>query len=66
MPEAEVRTESDQCPEFFDHQTTARKLKDVLSLRLPSFYRPVGKAGKELLAQDLSRFPTRNVHDQSS
>jgi hypothetical protein len=39
MPEAAVRTENDQCPEFVDHQSAARKLQDVLSLRLPSFYR---------------------------
>ena len=39
MLEAAVRTENDQCPEFVDHQSAARKLQDVLSLRLPSFYR---------------------------
>lgn len=31
--------ENDQCFEAVDHQTAARKLQDVLSLRLPSFYR---------------------------
>jgi RNA polymerase sigma-70 factor (ECF subfamily) len=39
MPEAAVRTENDQCLEMVDHQTAPRKLQDVLSLRLPSFYR---------------------------
>jgi RNA polymerase sigma-70 factor (ECF subfamily) len=39
MPETAVRTENDQCLELVDHQTAARKLQDVLSLRLPSFYR---------------------------
>ena len=39
MLEAAVTTENDQCPEVVDHQTAARKLQDVLSLRLPSFYR---------------------------
>ena len=39
MPEAALRTENDQCLEAVDHQTAARKLQDVLSLRLPSFYR---------------------------
>jgi RNA polymerase sigma-70 factor (ECF subfamily) len=39
MPEAALRTESDQGLEVFDHQSAARKLQDVLSLRLPSFYR---------------------------
>ncbi len=39
MPEAALRTENDQCLEAFDHQIAARKLQDVLSLRLPSFYR---------------------------
>lgn len=39
MPETAVRTESDRCLDVVDHQTAARKLQDVLSLRLPSFYR---------------------------
>ena len=39
MLEAAVRTESDQYLAVVDHQTAARKLQDVLSLRLPSFYR---------------------------
>jgi len=39
MPEAALRAENDQCLEAFDHQIAARKLQDVLSLRLPSFYR---------------------------
>jgi RNA polymerase sigma-70 factor (ECF subfamily) len=39
MPEAALRTESDQDLEVFDHQSAARKLQDVLSLRSPSFYR---------------------------
>src|SRR5712672_3353922 len=39
MPEAALRTESDQGLEVFDHQSAARKLQDVLSLRSPSFYR---------------------------
>jgi RNA polymerase sigma-70 factor, ECF subfamily len=39
MLEAAVRTESAQYLEVVDHQTAARKLQDVLSLRLPSFYR---------------------------
>jgi DNA-directed RNA polymerase specialized sigma24 family protein len=39
MLEAAVRTENDQCLEVVDHQSSARKLQDVLSLRLPSFYR---------------------------
>lgn len=34
-----VCTENDQCLEVVGHQTAARKLQDVLSLRLPSFYR---------------------------
>jgi RNA polymerase sigma-70 factor, ECF subfamily len=37
--EAALRTENDQCLEAVDHQSAARKLQDVLSLRLPSFYR---------------------------
>jgi RNA polymerase sigma-70 factor, ECF subfamily len=39
MLEAGVRTENDQCLEVVEHQTAARKLQDVLALRLPSFYR---------------------------
>jgi RNA polymerase sigma-70 factor (ECF subfamily) len=39
MPEAALRAKNDQCLEVFDHQSAARKLQDVLSLRLPSFYR---------------------------
>jgi RNA polymerase sigma-70 factor, ECF subfamily len=39
MPEAAIRTENDQRLELVDHQSTVRKLQDVLSLRLPSFYR---------------------------
>jgi RNA polymerase sigma-70 factor, ECF subfamily len=39
MLEAAVRTESDQYLAVVDHQTAARKLQDILSLRLPSFYR---------------------------
>jgi RNA polymerase sigma-70 factor (ECF subfamily) len=39
MPKAALGTENDQCLEVVGHQTAARKLQDVLSLRLPSFYR---------------------------
>src|SRR5258707_14423405 len=39
MPEAALRAENDPCLEAVDHQSAARKLQDVLSLRLPSFYR---------------------------
>jgi RNA polymerase sigma-70 factor (ECF subfamily) len=39
MLEAAVRTENDRCLEVVDNQTAARRLQDVLSLRLPSFYR---------------------------
>ena len=39
MLEAAARTETDRCLEPGDHQTAARKLQDVLSLRGPSFYR---------------------------
>src|SRR5712671_1122075 len=39
MLEAAVHTENDQCLKVVDHQTAARKLQDVLSIRLPSFYR---------------------------
>jgi len=34
MLETAVRTENDQCLAMVDHQTAARKLQDVLSLRL--------------------------------
>jgi RNA polymerase sigma-70 factor (ECF subfamily) len=39
MPEAALRTEHDPRLDVVDHQSAARKLHDVLSLRLPSFYR---------------------------
>jgi RNA polymerase sigma-70 factor (ECF subfamily) len=39
MPEAPPRLDNDPCVEAVDYQTAARKLQDVLSLRLPSFYR---------------------------
>jgi len=39
MLETAVRTGTDQCLEVLDQQGAARKLQDVLSLRLPSFYR---------------------------
>jgi RNA polymerase sigma-70 factor, ECF subfamily len=39
MPEAASRTENDQRLGAVDHQSAARKLQDVLSVRLPSFYR---------------------------
>jgi RNA polymerase sigma-70 factor, ECF subfamily len=39
MLEAAVRTENDQCLEMVDGQSADRKLQDVLSLRLPFFYR---------------------------
>jgi len=39
MPQAALRTENDQCLEAVDHHSAAGKLHDVLSLRLPSFYR---------------------------
>lgn len=39
MLEPAVRTESDQYLTAVDRQTAVRKLQDVLSLRLPSFYR---------------------------
>jgi RNA polymerase sigma-70 factor (ECF subfamily) len=39
MPEAALRAENDQCLEVLDHQMAGQKLQDVLSLRLPSFYR---------------------------
>ena len=38
MPEAPPRLDSDPCVEAVDYET-ARKLQEVLSLRLPSFYR---------------------------
>jgi len=39
MQETRVNPESDRCLELVDHQSAARELQDVLSLRLPSFYR---------------------------
>jgi RNA polymerase sigma-70 factor, ECF subfamily len=39
MPEAALRTENDPRLDVGDHQSATRKLHDVLSLRLPSFYR---------------------------
>jgi RNA polymerase sigma-70 factor (ECF subfamily) len=39
MLEAAARTETDRCLEPGDHQTAARKLQDILSLRGPSFHR---------------------------
>jgi len=39
MLEAAARTESGRCLAPGDHQTAARKLQDVLSLRGPSFHR---------------------------
>jgi RNA polymerase sigma-70 factor, ECF subfamily len=39
MLEAAVRTENDQCLETVDGQSADWKLQNVLSLRLPSFYR---------------------------
>jgi RNA polymerase sigma-70 factor, ECF subfamily len=39
MPEAALRTGHDPRLDLVDHQSAARKLHDVLSLRLPSFYR---------------------------
>jgi len=39
MLEAAARTETDRCLAPADHQTAARKLQDVLSLRGPSFHR---------------------------
>jgi RNA polymerase sigma-70 factor, ECF subfamily len=39
MPDAALRTLNDQCLEAVDHQTAARKLQHVLSLRLTSLYR---------------------------
>jgi len=39
MLKAAVCTENDQRAELVDHETAVRKLQEVLSLRLPSFYR---------------------------
>ena len=39
MAEAALRAENDKWLEVFDRQSAARKLQDVLSLRLPFFYR---------------------------
>jgi RNA polymerase sigma factor (sigma-70 family) len=39
MQETAVNPENDQRLELVDHQIAARKLQDLLSLRLPSFYR---------------------------
>lgn len=39
MLETAIRTEIDQRLEVLNQQSAARKLQDVLSLRLPSFYR---------------------------
>src|SRR5271170_6243276 len=39
MLEATAHTENDQCLEMVDGQSADWKLQDVLSLRLPSFYR---------------------------
>src|SRR6202050_1869558 len=39
MMEAAARTQNDQCLEMGDGQSADRKLQNVLSLRLPSFYR---------------------------
>ena len=39
MPEAAVLAENDQCHDLVNHENAARRLQDVLSLRLPSFYR---------------------------
>jgi RNA polymerase sigma-70 factor (ECF subfamily) len=39
MPEPAVRAEDDQCLGVLGHQMAGQKLQDVLSLRLPSFYR---------------------------
>ena len=39
MPEAPVNAATDQCLEVVDHQSEARKLQDVVSLRSPTFYR---------------------------
>jgi RNA polymerase sigma-70 factor (ECF subfamily) len=39
MQETRVNPENDRCLELVDHQSAVRELQDVLSLRLPSFYR---------------------------
>jgi RNA polymerase sigma-70 factor (ECF subfamily) len=39
MAQAALRAENDQRLEAFDYQSATRKLQDVLSLRMPSFYR---------------------------
>jgi RNA polymerase sigma-70 factor (ECF subfamily) len=39
MPEAALRTENDQRLDVVEHQSAVMKLHDVLSLRLPLFYR---------------------------
>ena len=39
MRETAVSKENDRCLELVDHQSAARKLQDVLSLRLSFFYR---------------------------
>ena len=39
MLQTAVRTENNECHGLVDHETAARRLQDVLSLRLPSFYR---------------------------
>jgi RNA polymerase sigma-70 factor, ECF subfamily len=53
MAEAALRAENDQRLEAFDHQSAIRKLQDVLSLRLPSFYRCAFRLlGNEADAED--------------
>jgi len=39
MQDSEVRKENDQSLDVADHQSSSRKLQEVLSLRLPYFYR---------------------------
>src|SRR6202521_3292687 len=39
MQDSEVRKETDQSLDVTDHQSSSRKLQEVLSLRLPSCYR---------------------------
>jgi DNA-directed RNA polymerase specialized sigma24 family protein len=39
MPETAVNRENGQCLELVDQQNAARKLQDVLTARLPYFYR---------------------------
>src|SRR6202521_1499761 len=39
MQDSEVRKETDQSLDVTDHQSSSRKLQEVLSLRLPYFYR---------------------------